>query len=74
MKMEMPDVIFEELGLTEDDIVVESYENMTREELIACLNAADAHHQEHHQWQDDLRRENEVLTAYENPTKSKEIG
>jgi len=56
-------VIFEELGLTEDDIVVESYENMTREELIACLNAADAHHQEHHQWQDDLRRENEELKA-----------
>lgn len=42
-------------GDLSDNIEIPSYESMTREELIECLHAADAHHQEHHaadKWQD----------------------
>lgn len=34
------------------DVVVENYEDMTREELIACCHAHDAHHAEHHAKED----------------------
>lgn len=42
-------------GVTAADLEpVTPYEDMSREELIECCKAHDAHHQEHHKWQADL--------------------
>lgn len=41
----MPD----DLPFNPEDVVPDDYESMTREELIECIKAHDAHHEEHHE-------------------------
>lgn len=43
-----------ELPFDPSDVVLDKYEDMTREELIACCYAHDAHHAEHHAREDAL--------------------
>lgn len=43
------------------DIEITAYEDMTREELIACCHAHDAHHKEHHEREEALARQDDEL-------------
>lgn len=46
------------------DVEVKPYEDMTREELIECCKAHDAHHQEHHKNDEMMQKMADALNGF----------